>query len=275
MDDAELDELFSSGDGPVYPRLQKFLASSGVASRRKAEILIRQGRVTVDGEVAHLGSRVSPESEVRVNGLIVGPEAPHYIMLNKPTGVVTTAEDPQGRQTVLDLVESDVRLYPVGRLDMDTSGLLLLTNDGELAHRLMHPSFGIDKTYAVFVRGKVAQQTAAQLASGIELDDGLTAPGSCRVVQATADRSMLELVIHEGRNRQVRRMLDAVGHPVMGLSRVKYGPISLGDLKSGVSRPLTEAETRRLRKAAKLNPPRHKLDTRLSEPDLSEPESSE
>jgi 23S rRNA pseudouridine2605 synthase len=258
VDHEDLDQLFAVDDEPVYPRLQKFLASSGVASRRKAEIPIRQGRVTVDGEVAHLGSRVSPESDVRVNGLQVGPEAPRYLMLNKPTGVVTTAEDPQGRSTVLDLVDSDVRLYPVGRLDMDTSGLLLLTNDGELAHRLMHPSFGVEKTYSVFVEGKVAPQTARQLATGIELEDGLTSPGSCRIVQATADRSMLELVIHEGKNRQVRRMLDAVGHPVIALSRVKYGTLGLGDLKVGESRALTDTETRRLRKAAKLNPPRRK-----------------
>lgn len=239
-------------------RLQKFLAASGVASRRHSEVLIRQRRVTVNGVVATLGQCVVPGDDVRVNGVRVGPEAPRYVMLNKPTGVVTTASDPQGRQTVVDLIDSDVRLYPVGRLDIATSGLLLLTNDGDLAHRLMHPSFGVDKTYSVLARGRVEPAVARRLSEGVELEDGMTAPAKARVVQAGADRSIVELVIHEGRNRQVRRMFDAVDHPVLELARIEYGTLKLGDLRPGASRDLTPAEVRRISKAAGLAPARHR-----------------
>jgi 23S rRNA pseudouridine2605 synthase len=249
---------FDADDSAQGDRLQKFLAAAGVASRRHAEVLIRQRRVTVNGEVAQLGMRVHEGDDVRVNGVRVGPQAPRYVMLNKPTGVVTTAHDPQGRTTVVDLVDSDVRMYPVGRLDADTSGLLLLTNDGDLAHRLMHPSFGVVKRYRALVAGRVSPAVVRQLAAGIELEDGMTSPAEARLVQASAARSLVELAIHEGRNRQVRRMFDAVGHPVEQLARVAYGPLTLGSLAAGASRQLAPAEVRRLAKAAGLAPERHR-----------------
>jgi 23S rRNA pseudouridine2605 synthase len=248
--------LLPGDEPPVGEKLQKFLSTAGVASRRHAEVIISQGRVTVNGKVATLGMRVVPTDKVRVGGVEVGPQAPRFFMLNKPTGVVTTLDDPQGRPTVATLVPDDVRVYPVGRLDIDTSGLLLLTNDGEIAHRLMHPSYGVTKTYRVLVRGGVAEKTARQLAEGIELEDGMTAPAQARVVDAGAQQSVLELTIHEGRNRQVRRMCDAVGHPVIELVRIAYGPLTLAGLAPGASRPLQDAEIRRLRKAAGLAPPR-------------------
>jgi 23S rRNA pseudouridine2605 synthase len=241
---------------PVGDKLQKFLSAAGVASRRHAEVLIQQGRVTVNGKVAQLGMRVVSADRVCVNGVEVGPQAPRYFVLNKPTGVVTTMDDPQGRPTVASLVPDDVRVYPVGRLDIDTSGLLLLTNEGELAHRLMHPSFGVEKTYRVLVSGRVSAGDIRRLAEGVELDDGMTSPAIARKLAADGDRTMLELTIHEGRNRQVRRMCDAVGHHVQELVRIGYGPLVLGDLKPGVARALEQAEIRKLRKAAGMNPPR-------------------
>jgi 23S rRNA pseudouridine2605 synthase len=248
--------LLPGDEPPVGEKLQKFLSAAGVASRRHAEVLIKQGRVTVNGTVATLGMRVVEDDVVRVGGVQVGPQAPRFFMLNKPTGIVTTLDDPQGRPTVATLVPDDVRVYPVGRLDVDTSGLLLLTNDGELAHRLMHPSFGVTKTYRVLVQGGVSAATARRLAEGVELEDGMTAPAQAKVVDAGAKQSVLELTIHEGRNRQVRRMCDAVGHPVIELARTAYGPLVLAGLKPGVSRPLEDAEIRRLRKAAGLAPAR-------------------
>jgi 23S rRNA pseudouridine2605 synthase len=249
--------LLPGDEPPAGEKLQKFLSAAGVASRRHAEVMIRQGRVTVNGEVATLGMRVVEGDEVRVGGVEVGPQAARFFLLNKPTGVVTTLDDPQGRPTVAGLVPADVRVYPVGRLDVDTSGLLLLTNDGELAHRLMHPSFGVEKTYRVLVEGGVGAATARQLAEGVELEDGMTAPASAKVVDAGARRSVLELTIHEGRNRQVRRMCAAVGHPVLELVRVAYGPLRLAGVAPGEHRVLTDQEVRRLRKAAGLAPARH------------------
>ena len=249
---------FDDDEAPRGERLQKFLAASGVASRRSTEAFIRQGRVTVNNEPAHVGQRVAPEDVVRFDGVIVGPQAPRYVILNKPAGVVTTAEDTHGRPTVVELVESDVRLYPVGRLDQETTGLLLLTNDGELAHRMMHPSFGVDKTYAVLARGKVTPAVARRLAEGVELDDGMTSEATAKVIQAGQQQSLVELTIHEGRNRQVRRMFDAVGHRVIELSRVRYGPLGLGDLKLGASRDLTAQEVRRLHKVAGMSRPRRR-----------------
>jgi len=248
---------------PPGERLQKFLAAAGVASRRHAEVLIRQRRVTVNGHVAEVGSRVLPDDEVCVNGVAVGPQAPRYILLNKPTGVVTTADDPQGRTTVLDLVRSavDERVYPVGRLDFETSGLLLMTNDGDLAHRMMHPSFGVEKTYRALVRGKLRGLDRKALADGVELEDGPTAPAKVRVLQESGGRSLVEITIHEGRNRQVRRMFDLVGNPVIDLARVKYGPLSLGELAPGATRALTDPEIRRLKKAAGMAPARHRDQT--------------
>ncbi|MCW2950400.1 MAG: pseudouridine synthase [Thermoleophilia bacterium] len=256
---ADLDAFVLPGDKPpTGEKLQKFIAAAGLASRRHAEVMIEQNRVTVNGKVARLGARVQPGDRVLVNGVEIGPQAPRHFLVNKPTGVITTMDDPQGRPTVSTLAPQAVRVYPVGRLDQDTSGLLLLTNDGELAHRLMHPSYGVEKTYRVLVKGRVKQAIIRQLEAGVELDDGMTAPAKARVVDALDDKSIIELVIHEGRNRQVRRMCDAVGHPVIGLVRTGYGPLALGDLGIGKSRPLQDTEIRRLRKAAGLQPPRQK-----------------
>ena len=257
MPPAPRDPFLLPGDEPpVGEKLQKFLSAAGVASRRHAEVLIQQGRVTVNGAVATLGMRVEEHDVVRVGGVQVGPQAPRLFVVNKPTGVVTTLDDPQGRTTVATLVPDDVRVYPVGRLDIDTSGLLVMTNDGELAHRLMHPSFGVEKTYRVLVRGGVSAASVRQLAEGVELEDGMTSPAAARIIDANAQQSVLELTIHEGRNRQVRRMCDAIGHPVLELVRTKYGPLTLAGLAPGASRPMTDAEIRRLRKAAGLAPPR-------------------
>lgn len=256
-DRTDHDPFVLPGDtAPTGDKLQKFLSAAGVASRRHAETMIRQGRVTVNGDVATLGMRVQPGDRVCVGGVEVGPQAPRHFLLNKPVGVVTTLDDPQGRPTVAQLVPDDVRVYPVGRLDVDTSGLLLLTNDGELAHRLMHPSFGVVKTYRALVEGCVSDATARKLAAGIELEDGPTAPAVVRVIDVGRDQSVVELQLHEGRNRQVRRMCDAAGHPVVELCRTGYGPLTLTQVAPGTSRPLTAPEIRRLRKAAGLAPPR-------------------
>ncbi len=252
--------LLPGDEPPSGEKLQKFLSAAGVASRRHAEVMIRQGRVTVNGAVATLGMRVVEGDDVRVGGVPVGPQAPRYFLLNKPTGVVTTLDDPQGRPTVAQLVPDDVRVYPVGRLDADTSGLLLLTNDGELAHRLMHPSFGVEKTYRVLVEGGVSGATARSLAEGIELEDGMTAPATATVVDSGAKRSVLELTIHEGRNRQVRRMCAAVGHPVVELARTQYGPLRLSGIAPGAWRELAAQEIRRLQKVAGLAPARREGD---------------
>jgi 23S rRNA pseudouridine2605 synthase len=225
-------------------RLQKVLAVAGLGSRRACEELIARGRVTVDGEVATLGRRVDPETaRVAVDGvpISVRPGLVYYL-LNKPAGVVTTASDPQGRPTVLDLVPSEPRVFPVGRLDAATEGLLLLTNDGELAHRLTHPSFGVDKEYLAEVDTPPTRGELRRLREGVELEDGRTAPARVTLVPPRAVR----MVIHEGRNRQVRRMLDAVGHPVRRLVRTRIGPLTDRRLRPGEWRPLTPAEVRRL-----------------------------
>jgi 23S rRNA pseudouridine2605 synthase len=231
-------------------RLAKYLAHAGVASRRAAEDLIRAGRVTVDGEVvSDLGRRVAAPAEVRVDGELVGrPEERVVWMVNKPTGVVSTARDTHGRPTVVGLVPSaDARLYPVGRLDADTTGLILLTNDGELANRLMHPRYEVPRTYVARVGGgPVGEEALRALRSGVALSDGVTAPAAVRVVGP--DR--LELVLHEGRKRQVRRMCEAVGHPVVALQRVALGPLRLGGLPVGEARRLSAREVDALRTAA-------------------------
>ncbi len=224
-------------------RLNRYLASAGVGSRRAVDELIRAGRVTVNGEVGELGAAVGDGDVVAVDGLPVAPQELAYLMLHKPSGVVTTASDPQRRRTVVDLVESPQRVYPVGRLDRDTTGLLLLTNDGELANRLAHPRHGVDKTYVAEVEGDPPPESIRRLAEGVELDDGPTAPARARRLGA----GRLELVIHEGRNRQVRRMCEAVGHPVRRLHRTAYGPVELGTLAPGRWRPLTAEEVAALR----------------------------
>ena len=229
-------------------RLQKVLAQAGLGSRRACEELIAAGRVTVNGEVATLGSRADPEVDaIEVDGARIGVRQGlvHYL-LNKPAGVVTTASDPQGRPTVVGLVPAEPRVYPVGRLDADTEGLLVLTNDGELAHRLTHPSFGVDKEYLADVTGTPSRGALRRLREGVELEDGPTAPARVSLV---GDHT-LRITIHEGRNRQVRRMCEAVGHPVRRLVRVRIGPLADRRLPPGEWRPLTQAEVRALERAA-------------------------
>jgi 23S rRNA pseudouridine2605 synthase len=231
-------------------RLAKFLAHAGVASRRASEQLVLAGRVSVGGEVVRDPARdVDGSQAVAVDGAPVrehdGRRAVYAV--NKPVGVVSTAADPQGRPTVVDLVRSGRRLYPVGRLDADSSGLILLTDDGDLAHRLMHPSFEVPRVYRARVRRPPVRAAALDaLREGVLLDDGRTAPAKVR--RLGADR--LELTLHEGRKRQVRRMCEAVGHPVAELTRVAFGPLGLGDLAPGAARRLTEAEVERLRRGA-------------------------
>jgi 23S rRNA pseudouridine2605 synthase len=236
--------LETDEDGLI--RLQKLLAQSGVASRRKCEELMLAGLVEVDGEVVtRLGTKVDPRvAVVRVEGERLPPISEHvYLALNKPKGVVSTMSDPQGRQTLTDYVgERSERLFHVGRLDTDTEGLILLTNHGELAHRLAHPSYGVDKTYVAQVRGTVKHATVTRLLDGIELDDGPVKVNRIAVKSAHAGRSIVELDIHEGRNRIVRRMLDAVGHPVQQLTRTAFGAVRLRDLKVGRSRALDREE---------------------------------
>ncbi|MBW3580322.1 MAG: rRNA pseudouridine synthase [Actinobacteria bacterium] len=229
-------------------RLQKVLARRGLGSRRECDALVSAGRVTVNGEVAVAGRRIDPDRDlVAVDGvpLAVRPEVVLYL-LNKPAGVVSTASDPYGRTTVVDLVPPEPRVFPVGRLDADTEGLLLLTNDGDLAFRLTHPSMGVEKAYLAKVEGTPSPAALRSLREGVELDDGLTSPA--RVALTPPD--LLRLVIHEGRNRQVRRMCEAVGHPVLRLARFRIGPLADPTLRPGIWRPLTPAEIRALEQAA-------------------------
>lgn len=229
-------------------RLQKVLARIGIGSRRVCEDLIADGCVTVNGVVAELGRRVDAEhDEVAVNGVIIGvrPGLVH-LLLNKPAGVVTTADDPQGRPTVLELVPDEPRVFPVGRLDMETEGLLLLTNDGDLAHRLTHPSFGVEKEYIAHVDGEPTRGELRLLREGVMLDDGITAPAKA----ALLGPGVLRLTIHEGRNRQIRRMCEAIDHPVKRLIRTRIGPLADRKLKPGQWRPLTGEELRSLERAA-------------------------
>jgi 23S rRNA pseudouridine2605 synthase len=236
----------------TYPRrmrLGKYLAHAGVASRRAAEELARDGRVTVGGEVVRDPARdVGPDSDVALDGEpVAGAEERVVYALHKPAGVVSTARDPQGRETVVGLVPPAGRLYPVGRLDADASGLILVTNDGELANLLTHPRYEVPRTYRARVaRPPVEAAALRRLREGVELDDGTTAPARARRLAP----DVVELTIHEGRNRQVKRMCAAVGHPVRSLERVRFGPLRLGDLQPGESRRLTPAEVERLRAAA-------------------------
>ena len=236
--------------GPA--RIQKVLARVGVGSRRAVEDLIVDGRVRVNDVVAVLGDRVDAEVDrITVDDVPIGirPDLVHYL-LNKPTGVVTTADDPQGRPTVLGLVPASPRVHPVGRLDLDTEGLLLLTNDGDLTHRLTHPSFGVDKEYLVWVTGRPGRAVLRALREGVELEDGRTAPARVTAVEP----EVLRIVIHEGRNRQVRRMCAAVGHPVRRLVRVRIGPLADRSLAPGAWRPLESAEVRALAAACRPTP---------------------
>lgn len=226
-------------------RVNRYLASTGLGSRRAVEELIRAGRVTVNGEVADLATRVGEGDDVCVDGSPVRPEAAVTILLNKPRGVVTTARDPQGRPTVTGLVDAGVRVFPVGRLDRDTTGVILLTNDGALADRLMHPRHGAAKTYRARVSGEPGEAALDRLRAGIELDDGPTAPAEV----TSRGAGVVDITIHEGRNRQVRRMFAAIGHPVIHLDRRAYAGLSAGRLARGEWRALTAAEIEGLRGA--------------------------
>ena len=236
-----------SPDDSRGERLQKVLAQAGLGSRRTCEILIGAGRVTVDGEVAQLGRRVNVESDLlEVDGVAIGvrPGLVHYV-LNKPRDVVTTASDTHGRPTVVELVPSSPRIHPVGRLDADTEGLLLLTNDGELTHRLTHPSFGVDKEYIAEVRGSVSRGELRRLREGVQLEDGMSAPAKASLVAP----DVIKLVIHEGRNRQVRRMCEAIGHPVTRLVRTRIGSLRDTTLGPGEWRALSRDEVRSLERS--------------------------
>ena len=231
-------------DGLV--RLQKLLAQSGVASRRKCEELMLAGKVEVDGEVVtRLGTKVDPRTAViRVEGRRLPPASAHvYLALNKPRGVVSTMSDPQGRRTLTDLLaDRPERLFHVGRLDTDTEGLLLLTNDGDFAQRVAHPSYELEKTYVAEVAGVPDKATMRRLRDGVELDDGAVEVDTAKVLSTAKDRAIVELVIHEGRNRIVRRLFDELGHPVRRLTRTAIGPVRLQGIQSGATRELTRDE---------------------------------
>ena len=228
-------------------RLQKVLAAAGIASRRASEVLISEGRVEVNSEVVlEQGRRVDPEHDViRVDGSRIPPPRRHrYLALNKPRGVVATMDDPEGRPTVADLIAErrNERLFHVGRLDTDTEGLLILTNDGDFAHRLAHPSFQVPKTYIAEVAGVVGEPTLRRLRRGITLEDGPVELSSVKIVSTAGEKTLLKITIQEGRNRIVRRTMEAVGHPVRKLSRIGIGPVRLGNLKVGEHRDLTREE---------------------------------
>ena len=224
-------------------RLNAFLARAGVASRRRADELIKAGRVTVNGEPGQLNTVVGARDRVEVDGRAVERQRLRYVLLHKPMDVVTTARDPQGRATVVELVPHEPRVVPVGRLDADTTGALLLTNDGQLAHRLAHPRYGVEKTYVAEVEGDPDEDALRRLREGIELEDGRTAPARARRLA----RGRVELVLHEGRKHQVKRMLAAVGHPVARLHRSAYAGLTLEGLEPGACRELEPFEVERLR----------------------------
>jgi 23S rRNA pseudouridine2605 synthase len=231
-------------------RLQKYLAHAGVASRRKAEDFISAGHVRVNGAVVReLGTVVSENDRIELAGkLVTLPLDKRYLVLHKPARVMTTMRDPEGRRTVAGLVPRDGgRVVPVGRLDYETSGVLLLTNDGDLAHVLTHPRYGVEKTYRAVVQGRLQGEDMKRFLSGIGIGDGKTAPAKVRVVRAGSASSELDVTIHEGRNRQVRRMFEATAHPVLSLVRLRFGPLSLGDLKVGNWREATDKELSELR----------------------------
>jgi pseudouridine synthase len=225
-------------------RLNAYLARSGLASRRASDELIKAGRVRVNGEAGRLDTFVEPGDVVEVDGRPVAPQELAYVLLHKPAGVLTTARDPGGRPTVLELVDHDARVVPVGRLDQDTTGALLLTNDGKLAHRLAHPRYEVDKVYVADVEGRPSDDAIARLEAGVELDDGMSAPAAVHRLGP----SRLELTLHEGRKHQVKRMCEAVGHPAVRLHRSRYAGLDLAGLDAGAWRELTESEVSALRR---------------------------
>src|SRR5436305_10084087 len=232
-------------------RLNAFLARAGVASRRRADEPIKAGRVPVNGRLGQLNTVVGAHDRVEVDGEKVTRQRLRYVLLHKPAGVVTTARDPQGRPTVVELVPEEPRVVPVGRLDVDTTGALLLTNDGQLAHRLAHPRYGVEKTYVAEVEGDPDEDALQRLRDGVDLDDGRTAPARARRL----GRGRVELVLHEGRKHQVKRMLAAVGHPVTRLQRSGYAGLSLEGLEPGACRELEPSEVERLRSSLRAQPP--------------------
>jgi pseudouridine synthase len=239
-------------------RLQKLLARAGLGSRRSCEDLIREGRVTVNGEkIEKLGAKASPDDDIRVDGKpVTVPEGHVYLVLNKPPGYVTTRDDPHGRPTVMDLVPDDLRdrVFPVGRLDRDSTGLLMLTDDGDLTQRVLHPKHHVAKEYLADVEGTPSESQLRKLRSGVELDDGRTQPAEVMLVAQGGGEARLRITITEGRNRQVRRMCSAIGHPVRRLKRVAMGPLRLGELSLGAVRKLSETQVQALRQAAGLPP---------------------
>ncbi len=234
----------------MQQRIQKIIAMMGIASRRKAEELILTGRVTVNGKIAVIGMKADLEKDhIKVDGKILTAINPKvYFAFYKPKGVITSLSDPEGRQTIKDFLKGiKYRVFPVGRLDYETEGLLLLTNDGDMANSLMHPSYKIPKIYLVKVKGNIQKPEIRKISSGIELEDGLTLPARVKVIEYSESNSWLEITIYEGRKRQIRRMFDAVGHPVLKLKRVAINGVFLGDLKAGQMRYLTEQEIRHLK----------------------------
>ena len=235
----------------MLERIQKIMAQGGIASRREAERLILDGRVTLNGKVVvELGTKADTDNDyIKVNGkLITRPEPKTYVILFKPRGYVTTSKDPEGRPTVMELLEKvKVRVFPVGRLDYDTEGLILCTNDGDLAHRLQHPSHEIPKTYLVKVDGVPTQEGVLKLRNGVKLRDGMTAPARVKIIKKAEANSWLEIIIHEGRNRQIKRMFEAIGHTVIKLKREGLAFLTLGELKPGEFRHLNAEEVKNLK----------------------------
>ncbi|MCX7914391.1 MAG: rRNA pseudouridine synthase [Thermodesulfovibrionales bacterium] len=239
----------------MQQRIQKIIAMMGVTSRRKAEEYIQEGRVTINGKVAKIGMKADPERDhIKLDGkLLIKHQEKVYLILNKPKGVITALSDPEGRPTIKDFLRKiKYRVFPVGRLDYHSEGLLLLTNDGELAHAILHPSNKIPKTYQVKVKGIIDQAKINKLSKGIKLEDGLTHPSEIRKISETENNSWLEVVLYEGKKRQIRRMFEAVGHPVLKLKRVKIDGIYLGDLGKGELRYLTKEEIDRLKRSVGL-----------------------
>lgn len=235
----------------MQQRIQKIIAMMGIASRRKAEELIISGRVLVNGKLATIGMKADPETDhIKVDGkLLTKPEPKIYLAFNKPRGVITSLSDPEGRPTIMDCIKGvKYRVFPVGRLDYDTEGLILLTNDGDLAHAITHPSKKIPKTYLAKIKGLIDDAVVRKLAKGIKLEDGMTLPAKIKKLDQTENNSWLEITIFEGRKRQIRRMFETVGHPILKLKRIAINGIFLGDLKAGEYRYLKEDEIRHLRK---------------------------